>query len=76
MTHRFPPNIYLQVIFSVKYNSNNPISYWGEGTRLEILSNNTKIVFKVCQNGLYVNVIARAGVIFGIYFTSCRYSGG
>ena len=25
---------------------------------------------------LYVYVIARAGVIFGIYFTSCRYSGG
>ena len=23
-----------------------------------------------------VYVIARAGVIFGIYFTSCRYSGG
>ena len=25
---------------------------------------------------IYVYVIARAGVIFGIYFTSCRYSGG
>ena len=25
---------------------------------------------------VYVYVIARAGVIFGIYFTSCRYSGG
>ena len=25
---------------------------------------------------LYVHVIARAGVMFGIYFTSCRYSGG
>ena len=25
---------------------------------------------------MYVYVIARAGVIFGIYFTSCRYSGG
>ena len=24
----------------------------------------------------YVYVIARAGVIFGIYFTSCRYRGG
>ena len=24
---------------------------------------------------IYVYVIARAGVIFGIYFTSCRYSG-
>ena len=23
-----------------------------------------------------IHVIARAGVIFGIYFTSCRYSGG
>ena len=27
-------------------------------------------------NKSYVYVIARAGVIFGIYFTSCRYSGG
>ena len=26
--------------------------------------------------GIIVYVIARAGVIFGIYFTSCRYSGG
>ena len=25
---------------------------------------------------IYVYVIARAGVIFGIYFTSCRYSDG
>ena len=25
---------------------------------------------------IYVYVIARAGVIFGIYITSCRYSGG
>ena len=25
---------------------------------------------------IYVYVIARSGVIFGIYFMSCRYSGG
>ena len=25
---------------------------------------------------IYVYVIVRAGVIFGIYFTSCRYIGG
>ena len=28
------------------------------------------------ENRGYVYVIAWAGVIFGIYFTSCRYSGG
>ena len=30
----------------------------------------------IIDNRIFVYVIARAGVIFGIYFTSCRYSGG
>ena len=35
------------------------------------------ILHRECYRTLrYVYVIARAGVIFGIYFTSCRYSGG
>ena len=37
------------------------IPHWGVQSRFRVI---------------YVYVIARAGVIFRIYFTSCRYSGG
>ena len=35
-----------------------------------------KVIGRGVHIYIYVYVIARAGVIFGIYFTSCRYSGG
>ena len=37
---------------------------------------NEKLSAVQLRIAIYVYVIARAGVIFGIYFTSCRYSGG
>ena len=35
-----------------------------------------KFLNKLDSVYVYVYVVARAGVIFGIYFTSCRCSGG
>ena len=41
-----------------------------------ILAHIRLMIFQGISAVIYVYVIARAGVIFGIYFTSCRYSGG
>ena len=45
-----------------------------EWTGLEKVDNDETVYIYTVY--IYVYVIARAGVIFGIYFTSCRYSGG
>ena len=44
--------------------------------RKQPIHTETSITGNWCCHIIYVYVIARAGVIFGIYFTSCRYSGG
>ena len=49
-----------------KNNSGDKYTLWKE---CSLITSNIYIY-------VYVYVIARAGVIFGIYFTSCRYSGG
>ena len=56
--------------------------HWGVILRFRVIGKRAKRArhSQVCsiENRIYMYnyVIARAGVIFGIYFTSCRYSGG